>query len=258
MKCGRNVFVNPPTAEVTVYAPGKFDPSAARTGQPVDVNGRGGFFGAAQRGFPTVDPSGFFDSMLLTWQYAENAWATVRGMTTTTSEHDRMLELARALRPTERTPVRAPLSLANVPARMPLVSVETSYLPINGPSSDYGTTLDFSPCVTLTKAQDCMEKGKQTGSIGVRIWHRDGYDEDRSRYHEEEVARKIGGKDGRFDRSVCWAAVQVQKGMYVEFTCSSQRGTVLTKEFDDVLNSVVWAPDPGNDATWRPVSDWAK
>jgi hypothetical protein len=53
---------------------------------------------------------------VLTWQYAENAWATVRGTTTTTGDINRMLELARALRPTERAPIRAPLSLTNVAA----------------------------------------------------------------------------------------------------------------------------------------------
>jgi hypothetical protein len=54
----------------------------------------------------------------------------VRGLTTITYDFDRMLELARAVRPTERTPVRYPLSLANAPARMPLASVYTKNLPI--------------------------------------------------------------------------------------------------------------------------------
>jgi hypothetical protein len=26
----------------------------------------------------------------------------------------------------------------------------------------------------------------------------------------------------------------------------------------DILACIEWAPDPGSEATWRPVSDWAK
>jgi hypothetical protein len=68
---------------------------ARRDGRrPVDGMSRtDGFFPAAQ---------GSRDAML-TWLYAEDAWATVRGTTTTTSDLDRMLELGRALRPSERT-----------------------------------------------------------------------------------------------------------------------------------------------------------
>ncbi|MDT5150112.1 MAG: hypothetical protein QOI01_1845 [Mycobacterium sp.] len=68
-----------------------------------------------------------------------------------------MLELARALRPTERTPVRYPLSLANVPARMPLASAYTKNLPIYGPGSE-GTTLTFSTCTNQGKGSECTQE----------------------------------------------------------------------------------------------------
>lgn len=246
--------VNPPTAEVTVYAPGEFDPMEAQADQPVDVNGQGGLFRAAQPDLPTDDTSVWRDGML-TWQYADDAWATVRGMTTMTSELDRMLELAGALRPTERTPVRVPLSLVSVPPQWPLVSVHTSHEPIYGYYTDYGTTLDFGPCVSLTKEQECTEKSDETGFLRVAVLRRDDFTEGR---HREEVDRKIGGKDGRYDKSVYWAAVMVQKGTDVEFALGSPRDREPVKEFEDVLDGVVWAPDPGDDATWPPVTDWVK
>jgi hypothetical protein len=113
------------------YAPGQYDPSGAQAGKPADVDGDGGFFRAAgeERTKPDAFPDGYQDATL-TWQYADDAWAIVRGLTTITYDFDRMLELARAVRPTERTPVRYPLSLANAPARMPLASVYTKNLPI--------------------------------------------------------------------------------------------------------------------------------
>lgn len=63
-----------------------------------------------------------------------------------------------------------------------------------------------------------------------------------------------------------WAAVLVQKGTYVEFDLISPRDPELTadqkdvlhSELEDVLNSVAWAPDPGSEATWPAVTDWAK
>jgi hypothetical protein len=36
------------------------------------------------------------------------------------------------------------------------------------------------------------------------------------------------------------------------------RGTKPTTQLEHILATVEWAPDPGNDATWRAVTDWAK
>jgi hypothetical protein len=65
-------------------------------------------------------------------------------------------------------------------------------------------------------------------------------------------------RDGRYDRSLFWAAVLFQKGMYVEFDLISPRDPEPTADQKDFLHSVAWAPDPGNDATWPAVTDWAK
>src|SRR5882757_3619642 len=144
-------------------------------------------------------------------------------MSTMTSELDRLLELARALRPTQRTPIRVPLNLANLPAAdMPLSAIVTRYVPI-GDGAPYGTTLSFSPCAYVSKGDDCTNAVKETGSMSVRIWPRDDYDHsfDDIRHY---VDRKIGGRAGRDDVKYRWAGVLVQKGMLVEFRASAPTG----------------------------------
>jgi hypothetical protein len=68
----------PWTVDLTAYAPGKFDPAEARTGQPVNVNGDGD-----GDGFLTEDPAKH--TATLTWQYGDNACATVKGLTAATT-----------------------------------------------------------------------------------------------------------------------------------------------------------------------------
>jgi hypothetical protein len=224
---------NPPTAYPTAYAPGKFDPTYAPKGTRVDVLGHDGLYRAAQ-------------DATVTWQYTENAWATVRGTTTLTSDIVRMIQLARTLRPAERTPVRVPLSLASVPARMPLAEIDIN---------QSGTTLTFGECGMSVDGAvpDCMV---DTDRLRVQILPADGYDgliDDRA-----AVPWKIGGKDGRYDKASYRAAVQVQDGMLVLFRLRGPGSTKPTTHLEDVLDSVVWASDPGNHATWQPVTDWAK
>jgi hypothetical protein len=228
----------PATARVTVYAPAKFDPAASRSGQPVSVSGSDAFFRAAQ---------GSEDAML-TWQYADNAWATARGTTTITSNLDRLSELARALRPNDRSPVRLPLSLTNVPATLPLAAIETEPAP-------YGTILTLSACTNPGSgaAPPCEQKSDH---LRVQIWRTDGYyghiDE------QKAVAYKIGGKDGKYDKASHEAAVQVQNGMLVVFELSGPYPDAPITNLENILTSVTWASDPGNDATWQPVTDWTK
>jgi hypothetical protein len=232
--------VKPPTAFLTVYAPGTFDPTEARTGQPVNVNANAdGYFRASD---------GSADAMLA-WQYEQDGWATVRGRTTKTSEVDRMLELANAIRPAERTPIRAPLSISGVPPPMSLAEIDID-------RGDYGTALEFAKCGTtdVSGTPDCYG---ETDSMRVQIWPDDGYvghiKEDNS------VPIKIGGRDGIYADHK--AAVQVQPGMLVVFDLSGPFGNTPkppTANLKDILATFAWAPDPVNEATWRPVADWAK
>jgi hypothetical protein len=211
---------------------------------------------------PFTDPSEIFDSVMLVWEYADNAWATVRGMTAMSSDFDRMLQLARAVRPDERTPVKVPLSLGFVPAQMPLVSIHTDYMPVYSPTSDYGTTLWFGPCVTLVKARECSDKSDQTGSLGVQILRRDEY---RETYVMHLVDRQVGGMPGKQDVQYPLAQVLLQRG-YVEFNVNPRGGLESAQEQDDaarqqldeVLDHVTWVADPSDDRTWQPVTDWVK
>ncbi|KAA0081345.1 hypothetical protein CIW52_22355 [Mycolicibacterium sp. P9-64] len=242
----------PWTVDLTAYAPGKFDPTEAQTGQLVNVNGEGD-------GFLTEDPAKH--TATLTWPYADSAWATVKGLTPATTQLDRMVELAHALKPVERTPIRLPMSMPEVPANMPLAEIN-----VDG-TGDYGTVIEFAPCGRPTNggAGDC---GRQPDveTMSVHIWPSDRVDW----YFNDEgaVPLKIGGKDGFFDDALTGAgdhaAVQVQPGMLVVF--DSGVGDVYRTgdppqpptRLKTILATLEWAPDPANEASWTPVSDWAK
>jgi hypothetical protein len=242
----------PWTVDLTAYAAGKFDPTEARAGQPVAVNGDGD-------GFLIEDPAKH--TATLTWQYADDAWATVKGLTTATTQLDRMVELAHALKPAERTPIRLPMSMPDVPVNMPLAEIN-----IDG-TGDYGTIVSFAPCgsTVMGGAGQC-ERGPDTETLGVHIWPSDGY---YGHFQEQgAVPMQIGGKDGFFDDDVNGAgdhaAVQVQPGMLVVFDCGlpgpHPAGTPpeAPTSLKGILSGLEWAPDPANEATWQPVSDWAK
>ena len=222
----------PPTAFLTVYAPGAFDPSGVQTGQSVTVNADGdGFLRPSENGQDAV----------LAWRYADDAWATVRGRTALASERDRMLELARALRPTDRTAIRLPVSIPDVPSPMSLVE-------INIDRGRYGTTIVFGGCATTDERayRDCPV---QAGDMRVQIWPADGYsgliDE------KDAVPMKIGGRNGLYDAAGQTAAVQVQPGMVAVLAIPK---AALT----DILATLTWAPDPGDEKTWPAVADWSK
>lgn len=235
----------PATAILTAFAPGKFDPTIARTGEQATVNaGDDGFYRVAA-------DSG---EALLAWTYADNAWATLRGRTTQAKDRDRLLELARSFHPADVTAIRLPLSMPGVPAAMPLSEI---YVDNRG----YGTTLHFASCAAneVGLTAECYSK---TDNMRVQIWPTDGY----SGHIDERdsVAAQIGGRDGVYDSTGRTAAVQVKPGMLVVFELdgpAGQPGQTLPApavSLKDILTTLNWAPDPGNEQTWRPVSEWVK
>ena len=238
------------TATLTVYAPGKFDPTDAQTGQPVSVNGdNDGFFRPLDEADKTRDA-------MLAWQYADNAWATAVGMTSATSGLDQLLELARALKPAERTPIRLPLSLANLPADIPLAQINIDTSPLEDSANDYGTTIEFAPCgpSETGAVPDCMVAAN---SLSVHIWP-DDYREPGGGVEPNVVPVKVDGKDGLYNETVGRASVQVQPGMLVEFELGALDRVQPAVQQKDILANVAWAPDPGNEATWPVVADWTK
>jgi hypothetical protein len=236
----------PWTATLTAYAPGKFDPTDARTGQPVTVNGEDDGF------FRPLDETDQNKDAMLAWQYADNAWATAVGMTSATSGLDRLLELARALQPAERTPIRLPLSLANLPGGMPLAEIDVDTHRDAPGKLDFGTRIDFAGCglTDIGATRDCRTA---TPGLSVRIVPGD-YREPSGGVEHDEVPVKVGGRDGLYDQTIHMALVQLQPGIHVEF----ELGDFDQPAVQDAFAGVEWAPDPGNEATWRPVSDWAK
>jgi hypothetical protein len=236
----------PWTATLTAYAPGKFDPTDAQTGQPVSVNGdHDGFFRPLDEADKTKDA-------MLAWQYADNAWATAVGMTSTTSGLDQLLELARALKPAERTPIRLPLSLAKLPDDIPLAQIDVDTHRDEPGKLDYGTMIDFAACglTDIGATRDCRSASE---SLSVHIAPRD-YREPSGGVKHNVVPVKVGGKEGLYDESSFRVSVQLQPGMLVEFEPGGRDRSVVL----DILANVAWAPDPGNEATWPVVADWTK
>jgi hypothetical protein len=236
----------PPTEFVTAYASGKFDPADARKGQPVTVNGVEGFFRQSD---------GTEDGMLA-WPYADNAWATVSGRSKATMELDPLVKLASSVRPTERTPIRLPLSLAHLPATMPLASIQNQHDP-------YPTIVRFDACPVAGYQAPVPECAHTTDTLEILIWPTDRYF---GHFSEEgAVPMTIGGKQGLLSKNRHEAAVQITPDRLVVFELSAPFKIPAEKNprppatnFDDILAGVEWAPDPGNEATWHPVSDWAK
>jgi hypothetical protein len=233
----------PWTVDLTAYAPGRFDPADARTGRPVTVNADGDGFWVEDQGKHTAT---------LTWQYADDAWATARGMTTATSKLDRLVELAHALRPTERTPIRLPLGMRNLPANLPLAELNVDTSPLLDDGLDYGTRLEFAPCGMAENggAGDCR---LGTDRMSVHIWPDDYRTATGGREH-----LNVGGRDGLYDELTHQAAVEVAPGMHVEFELSGPSYPDRRAGIEKILAGVSWAADPGNDATWPAVADWAK
>jgi hypothetical protein len=237
----------PWTAELTAYAPGKFDPAEARTGQPASVNGADDGF------FRPVDDT---EDAMLTWQYADNAWATAVGMTSATGKLDQLIELARALKPAERNPIRLPLSFANLPTNMPLAEITIDTSPLQDARLDYGTRLEYAPCA-MTDAYAVRDGMVHTDKLSVHI-RPDDYRPPTGGREHKMVPVKVGGKDGLYDEVMHDVVVQVAPGMLVEFGLSGPSYPSNRVSLEQILADVQWAPDPGNEATWRPVTDWAK
>lgn len=222
-------------------------PAKARTGQPVNVNGREGYF----------RPSVGVDDAVLTWSYADDAWATMHGRPPDTSELDAMVELAGDLRSSERTPVRLPLSLANVPAGMPLSSIHAQH-------GHWPTMVGFDACPHAGYRAPVPDCAGTTDSLNILIRPNDDYfetfeDDEVPTFHDDAVPITIGGKEGLYNKTSNQAAAQLRPGMVVDFQLSDPGGGPgPTTNLEDILAGVVWASDPGNEQTWPRFTDWVK
>ena len=227
----------PVTAVLTVHAPGTFDPTRARSGEPVSVHGAEGYF------TPAVNK----ENATLTWAYAPGAWAAIRARTATTKQLGRLLELAGGLRPATHLPVRLPLSLKKLPASMPFSS-------INVAPAEFPTHVTFDTCQRSPAArEDCSES---EGQLKILLWPGDGYPEHRSdhlgRHELFAIPVSVGGKDGHLHVDRAAAAVKVKPGMVATFELTANMN------IQDVLADVEWAPNLDDAATWPEVATWTK
>jgi hypothetical protein len=236
-----------PTAILMAFSPGSFDPTEARSGQPVKVDGRDGFF----------RPSAGDENAVLTWSYADDAWATLHGRSPDTSELDVMVALAGDLRPTERTPVRMPLSLTKVPAGMPLSS-------ITGQHSDWPTIVEFSACRPRGYRIPPAECTDPNGTLSIKIWPKDdsfeSTDDDQfPSWTDGAIATAIGGTDGLYNAASSEAGVQIRPEMVATFEIADPDGGPRpTTNLQDILATVQLPTDPGNEETWPLVEDWTE
>jgi hypothetical protein len=181
------------TAELTVYAPGKFDPAEARAGQPVSVNGD------TDGLFRPMDDSDDTKDAMVAWQYADDAWATAVGQTVATRGLGELTELARALKPQEREPIRLPLSFQNLPPGMPLAEINIDTSPLDDAGLDYGTQIEFAPCGSAENGavRDCKLNGD---SLSVHIWPHD-YRASTGGVEHKIFPVQVGGRDGVYDET---------------------------------------------------------
>jgi hypothetical protein len=231
----------PATAFLTVYAPGKFDSIEAQSGQRVSVDGREGFF----------TPSDGDDDAVLAWVYGNDAWATIRGRTSTTSNLERLLELARSLRPAERTPMRFPLSLTDLPAGMPLSNIKTQRHP-------YPTMVSFGGCQPATYRAPAPHCQADTPELEIRVRPSNDYSEhafqDGQRRETFSIPTDIDGKLGHLHERNRAAAVRVKPGLVVEFSLTGP----AVIQIEDVIAKVAWAPNLDDETTWPSIDEWTR
>jgi hypothetical protein len=229
------------TAVLTVYAQGVYDPAAVATGQEVAVNDDRGYY------LPPRWPAG----AVLAWQYDDNAWATAQGRSQTAAELGTLQELATQLRPTERTPVRFPVSLSALPADMPLSWAGMGRF-MNDP------TLSFDGCGDSRFQVPVAACSEPSDTLSMRLNRANEFSTHKMtggrRQEVYTIPVRIGGKEGFINEGESTeAAIKAAPGVIVvfDYTGSADR-------FKDVLENVVWAPDPGDEQTWPAVVDWVK
>ncbi len=102
---------------IYVYARGAFDPTAAKGGRPVKVNGHAGYF--ARLTSPTLTGIDGIPAKLdaVVWQYAAGAWAMVqvRFAGDQVNARDEELKIARAVHPGHPEPTRVPFRFGYLP-----------------------------------------------------------------------------------------------------------------------------------------------
>jgi hypothetical protein len=107
----------PDVIEAVVYAKGAFDPTTVRTGTPLTINGKAGYYGLALA--HVRDASGRDSTARVpsvAWPYAPNSWAVVSGVTPACRDRAHELAIARTVHPAAGSPPRIAFHVGYLPA----------------------------------------------------------------------------------------------------------------------------------------------
>ena len=122
--------------DVTVSAPGAFDPGPIESGEQVTINGHQGYFGES---VPVNSPGGK-PMPTVAWQVATDQWATVTISGQGIDVRGVELQIARAVSLTAPTPIRLPFRTGWLPDTAQSVTGARSAVP---PSGNWSTFMQL-------------------------------------------------------------------------------------------------------------------
>jgi hypothetical protein len=149
---------------VVVYRPGAFDPANIAQGEPVEIDGRPGYYRESlewnRLRLADRPPLTWSPTASLAWEYADDAWAEAALWTTSGGTRETLTEIAAGVTFTEPRPVAVGIKLTKVPTGFKLVAAgspdnammlplgalsylrlvegKVSYLGLAGPAPDNG------------------------------------------------------------------------------------------------------------------------
>ncbi|MFY1619110.1 hypothetical protein [Micromonospora sp. WMMD736] len=159
-------------AYLTVYRPGAFDPARIKGGSHITVDGRRVIRATLPIG---LDPERELNprNKLVAWEYADNAWAAVRSISTdpATPSFEDLGGLVEGLKPSTPKPALVPFTVGYVPAGYAPLQIGTHAMPgLSGIAAaragDYGGatyTKPSAPTSGLTAPYDSTGDGIADG-----------------------------------------------------------------------------------------------
>jgi hypothetical protein len=156
--------------DVTVSAPGAFDPGPIKSGEQVTINGHQGYFGESVPVNSTA-PGGK-PMPTVAWQVAPDQWATVTVSGQGIDVRDVELQIARAVSLTTPTPMRLPFRTGWLPDTAQSVTEARSAVPPSGNWSTFmqlgsgDSSLDISAYAVPSGATDPAGSFEPNTTVG--------------------------------------------------------------------------------------------
>jgi hypothetical protein len=209
---------------VLVYQRGFYDPSVARMGTPVTVDGHPGFLA-------NLPPERFGVGNIsndplpgLAWEYAPDAWATVVATTPATQAEDQLLVVARSVKTRQKIAMRVPMQLSYVPPGLDHVAASEDV------RQAYGLSIDLS---------------SSSGPLPRRTLHIQVWRQKLTLFDTDHAKRII--VDGRTayvsgGRAMVWIG---QRTIDIELGYPA-----AAAQMSRILAGLRWAPDATHEAHW--------